>query len=240
MQPAPTAGFTTPQRPQQLPLHSPQLPTQTTHDAWGPWAAGRGVSPQGQPSQMHDAGGAWATDRGVSPQGQPPIPHDARAAAASAPRVPPQQPGGEPRHSYMNTPGNDGGRPREMRLDARGWGTNQPKLDIGVAADTFQIWKDRAMMFLSRDRPDVRKLLIWAETHTKETLQDGLAAQAAHLGIIDLASVEYSLHDGIKMTIMDTLLGRARNCVERGCELGRSLCAEWSGRLLYTSPSPRD
>ena len=31
------------------------------------------------------------------------------------------------------------------------------------------------------------------------------------------------------MTIMDTLLGRARNCVERGCELWRALCAEWSG-----------
>ncbi len=31
------------------------------------------------------------------------------------------------------------------------------------------------------------------------------------------------------MTIMDTLLGRARSCVERGCELWRALCAEWSG-----------
>ena len=36
-----------------------------------------------------------------------------------------------------------------MRIDARSWGNNQPKLDIGVAIDTFQIWKDRAMMFLS-------------------------------------------------------------------------------------------
>jgi hypothetical protein len=116
-----------------------------------------------------------------------------------------------------------------MRIDARSWGNNQPKLDIGVKADTFQIWKDRALMFLSRDRPDVRKLLTWAEKQTKETLQDGLAQQAAHLGIFDLASVDYALHDGIKTTLMDTLLGRARNCVERGCELWRALCAEWSG-----------
>ncbi len=165
---------------------------------------------------------AWAAYRGSPPP-------DAWAAAAATPAAAPQLPGEPLRHSYTNTPGGDGGRPREMRLDARGWGANQPKLDIGVAVDTFQIWKDRAMMFLSRDRPDVRKLLSWAETHTKETLQDGLAAQAAHLGILDLAGVEYALHDGIKMTIMDTLLGRARNCVERGCELWRSLCAEWSG-----------
>ncbi len=152
----------------------------------------------------------------------------AAAGAAAAPQQAQQQPGEQPRH-FSTTPGGDGGRPREMRLDARGWGANQPKLDIGVPADAFQIWKDRAMMFLSRERPDVRKLLSWAETQTKETLQNGLAAQAAHLGIVDLVGVEYALHDGIKMTIMDSLLGRARNCIERGCELWRSLCAEWSG-----------
>ncbi len=185
------------------------------------------TTPQ-RPEQTHDAWGAWAAGRGASPQGQSPIP-DAWAAAAFAPAGAQPQPGEPPRHSYMNSPGMDGGRPREMRLDARGWGNNQPKLDIGVANDTFQIWKDRAMMFLSRERPDVRKLLGWAETCTKETLQNGLAAQAAQLGISDLANVEYALHDGIKMTIMDTLLGRARVCHERGCELWRSLCAEWSG-----------
>ncbi len=117
-----------------------------------------------------------------------------------------------------------------MRLDARGWGSSQPKLDIGVKNDTFQIWKDRAMMFLTRERPDVRRLLTWAETCTnKETLHAGLAAQAAQLGITDLANIEYALHDGIKMTIMDTLLGRARICDEHGCEFWRMLCAEWSG-----------
>jgi hypothetical protein len=223
---APTAGFTTP--PRQSAPAAPTPGNGAPHDAWGAWAAGRGASPQGQPSQQHDAGGAWATDRGVSPQGQPPIP-DAWAAAAFAPAAAPQQPGEPPRHSYTNSPGMDGGRPREMRLDARGWGNSQPKLDIGVAVDTFQIWKDRTMMFLSRERPDVRRLLNWAETQSKETLQDGIVAQAAYLGISDLAGVEYALHDGIKMTINDSLLGRAHTCVERGCELWRALCAEWSG-----------
>ncbi len=155
--PMPTAGFTTPQ------------PT-ATHDAWGAWAAGRGASPQGQPSQQHDARGAWAAGRGASPQGQSSIPDAwaaAAAASAAAPQQSQQQPGELPRHSYT-TPGGDGGKPREMRLDARGWGASQPKLDIGVYFDTFQIWKDRALMFLSRERPDVRKLLSWAETQTKE------------------------------------------------------------------------
>ena len=85
------------------------------------------------------------------------------------------------------------------------------------------------MMFLSRERPDVRRLLVWAETQTAETLAAGLVEQAAQLGVHDLAAVEYAVHDGIKMTILDSLLGRARNCVERGCELWRSLCAQWSG-----------
>ena len=185
-------------------------------------AAGFTTPPRSAPQpNATPAWDTWAAGRGSPPP-------DAWAAAAAAPQQPQQQPGEQPRHSYM-TPGGDGGRPREMRLDARGWGASQPKLDIGVPVDSFQIWKDRAMMFLSRERPDVRKLLSWAETQTKETLEDGLTAQAAHLGITDLAGVEYALHDGIKMTIMDTLLGRARNCIERGCELWRSLCAEWSG-----------
>ncbi len=60
-------------------------------------------------------------------------------------------------------------------------------------------------MFLSRERPDVRKLLAWSEAQTKEGLQNGLATQAAHLGILDLGTVEYALHDGIKRTLLDTL-----------------------------------
>ncbi len=69
------------------------------------------------------------------------------------------------------TPGGDGGRPREMRLNARGWGASQPKLDIGAHFDTFRVWKDRELMFLSRERPDVRRLLSWAETQTKRSLR---------------------------------------------------------------------
>ena len=135
--PAPTtSGYTTP----------PQRPAQ--HDAWGPWAAGRGVSPQGQPSQRQ----------------QPQFDAWAGAARAAQQQPPPQQQQpGESRHSFPGS-GGDGGKPREMRLDARGWAVSQPRLDVGMPVDGFQVWKDRATMFLSRERPDVRKLLGWAET----------------------------------------------------------------------------
>ena len=147
-----------------------------------------------------------------------------RAAAQSAP--------GGPCHFDMSTPGGGKGGgspyPREMRIDQRSWGDHR-KLDVGTSSEGFQVWKDRAMMFLSRERPDVRRLLTWAEAQSKDGLEAELASQAALFGVVDLASAEYAIHDGIKVIIQDSLLGRARNCVERGCELWRSLCAEWSG-----------
>ena len=115
-----------------------------------------------------------------------------------------------------------------MRIDGRSWGDTR-KLDIGTSFEGFQVWKDRAMMFLSRERPDVRRLLTWAEAQSEDSLEAELRTQAGSFGIADLASVEYAIYDGIKLIILDSLLGRARNCVERGCELWRSLCAEWSG-----------
>ncbi len=85
------------------------------------------------------------------------------------------------------------------------------------------------MMFLSRERPDVRALLTWAEAQTKEGLETGLLAQASQLGLCDLNAVEYAIHDGVKHIIEDALLSRARNCNGGGCELWRVLIAEWSG-----------
>jgi hypothetical protein len=179
---------------------TPQAP------AWDAWAAARPQQqPQPQPQQIPDP---WA-------------------AAAAAPR-----------HFDMSTPGGGGGGgkggsypypPKEMRIDARSWGTENRKLDVATSFEGFQVWKDRAMMFLSRERPDIRKLLTWAEAQSKDSLEAGLAQHAAQFGVMDLAAAEYAIHDGIKVIILDSLLGRARNCVERGCELWRSLTAEWSG-----------
>ncbi len=116
----------------------------------------------------------------------------------------------------------------DRRIDARSWGDHR-KLDVATTFEGFQIWKDRSLTFLSRERPDVRHLLQWAEAQSKEDLAANFDSQAMQLGVHDLASVEYALHDGIKCIILDSLLGRTRNCLERGCELWRSLCGGGSG-----------
>ncbi len=125
--PVPTVGLGPQPEPTTPPLRSAQ--PYTTTPAWDAWEAGRGASPQGQPP-MPDA---WA----------------AAAAAADASQT---QPGG-PRHYEMNTPGGGGGKggnpyPREMRIDARGWSTENKKLDVTTTFDGFQVWTDRALMFL--------------------------------------------------------------------------------------------
>ncbi len=206
--PSPGLGLPTPGLVLPVPTTPPPRTAQpAATPAWDAWAAGRATQNPAAEAPMPDA---WAASR----------------AAATAQESP-----GVQRHFDMSTPGGGAGRgayPREMRIDARGWGDHR-KLDVGTSCDGFQIWKDRALGFLTRERPDIRKLLMWAETQSKDGLEVELTAHAARLGVADLPTVEYAIHDGIKLTILDSLLGRARNCIERGCELWRSLCAEWSG-----------
>ncbi len=78
------------------------------------------------------------------------------------------------------------------------------------------------MMYLSKERPDVRALLVWAEAQSQADLEAHLRAQSAQLGVDDLAAIEYGLHDCIKPIVVDSLLGRARNCVGKCGELWRA------------------
>ena len=117
---------------------------------------------------------------------------------------------------------------RDLRIDNRSWNNNK-QLEAGSGLEAFLVWKDRAMSYLSRDRPDVRRMLAWAEVQSREGLEAGSAAQAGTLGMSDLEAVNYVLFDGVKSIITDSLLGRARGCEERGFELWRGLCAEWHG-----------
>ncbi len=75
-----------------------------------------------------------------------------------------------------------------MRIDARSW--NATKLDVATTLSGFLVWKDRAMMFLSRERPDVRKLLTWAESQSKDSLEANISEHAARFGVIDLTALE--------------------------------------------------
>ncbi len=204
-----------------------------------------GVGRMGSPGHAAPTSGAWAAyAAGRAAEG--PAPPDAWARRPQQQTQPTQQTQQQPQqqqptqYNIASPPGfgnlggagggfgGKGGHPQELRIIARDWGDSR-KLDITVKGDSFQVWKDRAMMFLSKARPDVRALLTWAEAQTKEDLETNLDAQSAHIGVADLAAIEYAIHDGIKAIVVDGLLGRARNCVGRGCELWRSLVAEWSG-----------
>ena len=165
-------------------------------------------------------------------------PFDPWAGAASAKPRPSFVPypaagrGPGPSAFSISTPTGGGFGPpsavRDLRIDNRSWNQNK-QLEAGAGQEAFLVWKDRALSYLSRDRPDVRKMLAWAEVQTREGLEAGAATQAGVLGMRDLEAVDYVLFDGVKSIITDSLLGRARGCEERGLELWRGLCAEWHG-----------
>jgi hypothetical protein len=170
---------------------------------------------------------------GISGGGPPSFdPWAGAAAAKSAGRAsfaPYPVASAAPAHFNVATPtGLGGGTVRDLRIDNRSWNNNKT-LEAGSSLEAFLVWKDRAMSYLSRDRPDVRRLLAWAEVQSREGLEAGSTAQAGILGVPDLETVNYVLFDGVKSIINDSLLGRARGCAERGLELWRGLCAEWHG-----------
>jgi hypothetical protein len=221
---------------------APQLQPSRQQQAWevardaenaaAAQAAAAATQPQPQPQHQQPPlqPDPWAQFRGTAPAAAP--------ASWLSPAAPP------PLHFNMATPagggggkgdGGKGGLPRELRINTRDWGSSH-KLDVTTTFEGFQVWRDRATMFLSKERPDVRALLAWAETQSKEDLEAHLAQNAGRLGVDDLMAIEYAIHDGIKAIVVDGLLGRARNCAGRGCELWRALVAEWSG----DAPQMRD
>ena len=98
-----------------------------------------------------------------------------------------------------------------------------------AAGDAYLVWHDRALGHLSRERPDVRKLLIWAEGQTEEMLAANAGVMAEQLGVPDAELVDNLLFEGIKYVIHDSLLTRARACNSSGLELWRRLHSEWEG-----------
>ena len=57
--------------------------------------------------------------------------------------------------------------------DMRNW--KEAQLDLSVKPENFKAWQLRAMRMLSEDRPDVQRLLEWAESQTHSI--DAVAAQ---------------------------------------------------------------
>ena len=67
-------------------------------------------------------------------------------------------------------------------MDNRAWGKHQ-RLDLIAEPGACSVWHERALGHLCRGRPDIHKLLIWAERHTLESLEAGPASAAAGMGI---------------------------------------------------------
>ena len=122
-----------------------------------------------------------------------------------------------------------GSHPRGMRFSVqdRNWGDNK-KLDLIVTPEAYLTWRDRAIGHLAKDRPDIRRLLLWAEKQT-EVIDTNMEVKGS--GVFEKAEeVSYVLFEAIKFIIHDNLLSRARVCGDgRGLELWRKLHSEWEG-----------
>ena len=117
---------------------------------------------------------------------------------------------------------------RDFRVDNRGW-NNHKALDLVTQPDAYGVWHDRALGHLCGGRPDVRKLLLWAEKQTEATLEEDIHAEAMKLGVHDYEMVDCVLFEAVKHIIAVSLLTRARACDGRGTELCRRLHCEWQG-----------
>jgi hypothetical protein len=61
----------------------------------------------------------------------------------------------------LSPPGSD----RRYRVEFKNWGSHE-RLDLDVNPEGLVAWRGRAFGFLSGDRPDVRRLQLWAEKQT--------------------------------------------------------------------------
>jgi hypothetical protein len=112
----------------------------------------------------------------------------------------------------------------------KNWGGHK-LLDLDVNPDGFIAWRERALGFLTTDRPDVRKLLLWAEKQSGPiTEAEEVRGARETLMMEDVDRVSYVVFEAVKTIMTDALLGRARACGEgRGLELWRRLHSEWRG-----------
>ena len=124
-----------------------------------------------------------------------------------------------------------GGSTRALNIMNRDWGNDNKRLDLVVKPEEYLTWHDRALGHLAKNRPDIRRLLLWAERQTGMIDEAAEKVGAGENGIFEVAGeVSYTLFEAIKYIISDNLLARARACGDgRGLELWRRLHSEWEG-----------
>ena len=79
-----------------------------------------------------------------------------------------------------------GGTPahRSFSVINRDWGDNK-RLDLVAQPEAFVTWGDRAIGHLAKGRPDIRRLLTWAEKQTTT-----IDMPAEHAGALEVGMTE--------------------------------------------------
>ena len=201
------------------PPPSPRLDPFARQDPWqnyGPLRGGAAAF-QPHPQALQQPAPLLATPPGVPQQ----VPQSAMPLGSPA-QLPQSVPWATGQQHQQQQPGPH----RDFRIDSRGWSSHQKPLDAGVSAEAFQVWRERALVFLAQGRQDVRRLLTWAEG---ETAAEVLARATDQSQMPDFEKVNFALHGAIMGIIGDSLLGRARCSNEHGALLWRNLCTEWAG-----------
>ena len=159
----------------------------------------------------------------------------------SAPGVPPgfaePQPASQPswQPSYNTTTGwtnwngwQPQGHVSEFRVDTRNW--KAANLDLDARLEGFDAWQNRALVHLSGNRLDVRRLLEWAEKHFGRIDSAAERRGAQETGLVDdVAAVSFALHNGLSFLVSDALSLEGRTCSASGLEFWRRIAARWHG-----------
>ena len=132
----------------------------------------------------------------------------------------------------MGSTGTTTKTPTKLQIVNRDWDSKKD-LSLSNKLDQYRDWRDRALGFLTRDRPDVKKLLRWAEEQEEEIDEEAEKKGAdIHLfeGAAGITEVTNTLYDGIKHTVDNSLLQKGRDAGEgRGLEFWRKLHLTWLG-----------
>ena len=132
-----------------------------------------------------------------------------------APPGPPGVSASPPAWGLTGQSGKPEGRNSEFKVETRNW--KSASLDLEVNPEGFLAWRDRALVLLSGNRLDVRRLLVWAEQSTVP-LDAAAERKGAHdAGLVDdVAAVSLALYEGLLSLVSDSLLSQARTCGDSG------------------------
>jgi hypothetical protein len=101
---------------------------------------------------------------------------------------------------------------KKYKVDFKNWG-NHKCLDLDVNPEGSIAWRERALGYLSADRPDIRRFLLWAEHQNGIITEADEKRGALEVGMKDDAEhVAYVSFEAVKAIMTDALLSRARVC----------------------------